>query len=126
MVGSADYWNADIDGKFNVAADGLRQPGSSFKPFTYVTFLSQGHNAAYMFLDVRKAFDQGAGMAPYVPENYTRNYYGPVSLRGALARSLNIPAVEAMSIAGIDNVLRTAHRMGITTLDQSLEHYGLS
>ncbi|HOU11670.1 MAG TPA: transglycosylase domain-containing protein [Anaerolineae bacterium] len=126
MVGSADYWNDEIDGKFNVAADGLRQPGSSFKPFTYVTFLAQGHNAAYMFLDVRQAFDQGAGMAPYVPENYTRTYNGPVSMRSALARSLNIPAVEAMSIAGIDNVLRTAHRMGITTLDKSLQHYGLS
>ncbi len=126
LVGSADYWNDEIDGKFNVAADGLRQPGSSFKPFTYVTFLAQGHNAAYMFLDVRQAFDQGAGMAPYVPENYTRTYNGPVSMRSALARSLNIPAVEAMSIAGIDNVLRTAHRMGITTLDKSLQHYGLS
>ncbi len=126
MVGSADYWNDEIDGKFNVAADGLRQPGSSFKPFTYVTFLAQGHNAAYMFLDVRQAFDQGAGMAPYVPENFSRTYSGPVSLRDALARSLNIPAVEAMSIAGIDNVLRTAHRMGITTLDKGLQHYGLS
>ncbi len=126
MVGSADYWNSEIDGKFNVAADGHRQPGSSFKPFTYVTFLSQGRNAAYMFLDVRKAFDQGEGMAPYVPENYSRNYSGPASLRSALARSLNIPAVEAMSIAGIDNVLRTAHSMGITTLDQGLQHYGLS
>jgi membrane peptidoglycan carboxypeptidase len=126
MVGSADYWNLDIDGKFNVAVDGLRQPGSSFKPFTYVTLLSQGHNGARMFLDVRKAFDQGPGMAPYVPENYSRDYSGPVSLRAALARSLNIPAVEAMSLAGIDNVLRTAHRMGITTLDQGLQHYGLS
>ncbi|MGC9348259.1 MAG: transglycosylase domain-containing protein [Anaerolineae bacterium] len=126
MIGSADYWDEEIDGKFNVAADGLRQPGSSFKPFTYVTFLSQGHNAAHMFLDVRQAFEQGQGMPPYVPENYSRNYHGPVGLRDALARSLNIPAVETMSIAGIDNVLRTAHRMGITTLDQSLEHYGLS
>ncbi len=126
MVGSADYWNVEIDGQFNVAADGLRQPGSSFKPFTYVTLLSQGHNAAHMFLNVRKAFDQGPGMAPYVPENYSRDYTGPVSLRGALARSLNIPAVEAMYLAGIDNVIRTAHRMGITTLDQSLQHYGLS
>ncbi len=126
MVGSADYWDESIDGKFNVAADGLRQPGSSFKPFTYVTFLAEGHNPAYMFLDVRQAFDRGPGMAPYVPENYTRTYNGPVSMRNALAQSLNIPAVEAMSIAGIDNVLRTAHKMGITTLDQSLDHYGLS
>ena len=89
MVGSADYWNTEIDGKFNVAVDGLRQPGSSFKPFTYVTFLAQGRNAAYMFLDVRQAFSQGAGMAPYVPENYSRTYHGPVSLRNALARSYN-------------------------------------
>ncbi len=126
MVGSADYWNNEIDGKFNVAADGLRQPGSSFKPFTYVTFLAQGRNAAYMFLDARRAFEQGEGMAPYVPENYTRKYYGPVSLRNALARSLNIPAVEAMSIAGIDDVIRTAHKMGITTLDRGLQQYGLS
>ncbi len=126
MVGSADYWNKDIDGKFNVAVDGLRQPGSSFKPFTYVTFLAQGHNAAHMFLDVRRAFNQGEGLPPYVPENYTRTYHGPVSLRNALAQSLNIPAVEAMSIAGIGNVIRTAHEMGITTLDQSLDHYGLS
>ncbi len=126
MVGSADYWNEEIDGKFNVAADGLRQPGSSFKPFTYVTFLAQGHNAAHMFLDVRQAFDQGPGMAPYVPENYSRNYHGPVSMHSALARSLNIPAVEAMSIAGIDSVMRTAHQMGITTLDEGLQHYGLS
>ncbi len=78
MVGSADYWDESIDGKFNVAADGLRQPGSSFKPFTYVTFLAEGHNPAYMFLDVRQAFDRGPGMAPYVPENYTRTYNGPV------------------------------------------------
>ncbi len=126
MVGSADYWDESIDGKFNVAVDGLRQPGSSFKPFTYATLLSQGYNPAYMFLDVRQAFSQGEGAAPYVPENYGRNYHGPVSLRDALARSLNIPAVEAMSIAGIENVLRTAHSMGITTLDQSIHHYGLS
>jgi membrane carboxypeptidase/penicillin-binding protein len=126
MVGSADYWDDAIDGKFNVAVNGLRQPGSSFKPFTYVTLLSQGYNAAHMFLDVRKAFEQGEGQPPYVPVNYTRNYHGAVSLRSALARSLNIPAVEAMSIAGIDNVLRTAHRMGISTLDKGLQHYGLS
>ncbi|MBN1259813.1 MAG: transglycosylase domain-containing protein [Anaerolineae bacterium] len=126
MVGSADYWNSDIDGKFNVAADGLRQPGSSFKPFTYVTFLAEGHNAAHMFLDVRQAFDQGPGSPPYVPENYSRDYHGAVGLRSALARSLNIPAVEAMSIAGIDDVLKTAHRMGINTLDRGLQYYGLS
>ena len=126
MVGSLDYWNEEIDGQYNVAIDGIgRQPGSSFKPFTYVTMLSQGYNAAYMFLDARTAFQQTTGF-PYVPENYDRKYHGPQRLRLALARSYNIPAVAALDIAGVDSVLRTAHRMGIDTLDRGLDYYGLS
>ncbi len=124
MVGSLDYWDDAIDGRYN-AALGLRQPGSSFKPFTYVTMLSQGYNAAHLFWDVRTAFEQ-PGMPPYVPENYSRNYHGPQRLRLALARSYNIPAVAALQIAGVDNVIRTAHRMGINSLDRGLDYYGLS
>ncbi len=126
LVGSLDYWDDSIDGQFNVAVDGMgRQPGSAFKPFTYVTLLSQGYNAAHMFLDARRTFPQPGG-DPYVPTNYDRRYHGPQRMRLALARSYNIPAVEAMDIAGIGNVLRTAHRMGINTLDRGLDHYGLS
>ena len=126
MVGSLDYWDASIDGQFNVAIDGSgRQPGSSFKPFTYLTMLAQGHNAAHMLLDVRSAFQQPTGY-PYVPENYDRKYHGPQRMRLALARSYNIPAVAALQIAGVDSVLRTAHRMGINTLDRGLDYYGLS
>ncbi len=125
MVGSLDYWDETIDGKFNVAVDGQRQPGSSFKPFTYVTLLSQGYSAATLFWDVRQAFDQ-PGRPPYTPENYDRKYHGPQRLRLALARSYNVPAVIAMDWAGIDNVLRTAHRMGINGLDKGLDYYGLS
>ena len=126
MVGSLDYWNEAIDGQFNVAVDGPgRQPGSAFKPFTYVTLLAQGDNAGHMFLDVRRAFQQPTGY-PYVPENYDRKYHGPQRMRLALARSLNIPAVAALQLAGVDNVIRTAHRMGINTLDRGLDYYGLS
>ncbi|HEY72989.1 MAG TPA: hypothetical protein G4N99_06920 [Thermoflexia bacterium] len=125
MVGSLDYWDESIDGHFNVAADGFRQPGSSFKPFTYLTLLSQGDNAAHMFLDVRRAFQQPTG-TPYVPENYDRKYHGPQRMRLALARSYNIPAVEALYLSGVDNVIRTAHSMGINTLDRGLDYYGLS
>ncbi len=126
MVGSLDYWDESIDGQFNVAVDGQgRQPGSSFKPFTYLTLLSQGYNAAYMFMDVRTAFQQASG-APYVPENYDRKYHGPQRMRLALARSYNIPAVAALELAGVDNVIRTAHRMGINTLNRGLDYYGLS
>jgi len=124
MVGSLDYWDDSIDGRFN-AALGLRQPGSAFKPFTYVTLLSQGYNAAHLFWDVRTAFEQ-PGQPPYVPENYDRQYHGPQRLRLALARSYNIPAVAALQIAGVDNVIRMAHRMGINSLDRGLEFYGLS
>ncbi len=126
MVGSADFWDESIGGQYNVAVDGLgRQPGSSFKPFTYVTLLSQGYNAAHMFLDVRQTFHQ-RGAEPYVPVNYDRRYHGPQRLRLALARSYNIPAVAAMDMAGLENVLRTAHRMGFNTLDRGIEYYGLS
>ena len=126
MVGSLDYWNEEIDGQYNVTTDGIgRQPGSSFKPFTYITMLSQGYNAAHMFLDARTAFQQSTGF-PYVPENYDRKYHGPQRLRLALARSYNIPAVAALDIAGVDSVLRTTHRMGINTLNRGLDYYGLS
>jgi membrane peptidoglycan carboxypeptidase len=124
LVGSLDYWDESIDGHYN-AALGLRQPGSSFKPFTYVTLLSQGSNVARLFWDVRTAFEQ-PGRPPYVPENYDREYHGPQRLRLALARSYNIPAVAALQQAGVDNVIRTAHRMGINGLDRGLQYYGLS
>jgi len=126
MVGSADYWNDAINGKFNVAT-GLRQPGSSFKPFTYATLLMQGIPASYAFLDAPTRFDQpGANPPVYVPENYDRKYHGYQRLRLALARSYNIPAVKALQLAGVDKVTRTAHAMGITTLDRGLDFYGLA
>ncbi len=125
LLGSLDYWSDAIDGRFNVAADGRRQPGSSFKPFTYITAFAQGYTPATMVLDVRTAFPQDTGI-PYVPENYDRQFHGPVSLRIALARSYNIPAVDMMSRVGVENVIRTAHRMGLNTLDRDSNFYGLA
>jgi membrane peptidoglycan carboxypeptidase len=124
MVGSIDFYNRNIDGEFNVAT-GLRQPGSSFKPITYLELLRQGGSPATFFWDVRKTFDTG-GEVPYTPENYDRKYHGPVRLRNALARSYNIPAVEALERAGIGNVIRLAHKLGITDLDRGLQFYGLA
>ena len=122
MVGSLDYFSTTIKGQVNVAIS-PRQPGSSFKPFTYVTALAQGYTAATMLLDVRQAFDDYPN-PPYVPENYSLNYRGPQRARLAMARSLNIPAVEMLSKVGVKNVLNTAHQMGINTLNN--EFYGLS
>ncbi len=124
MVGSLDYNNDAIDGQVNVAlAD--RQPGSSFKPYVYLTALQQGMTAASMIMDVRTPFIQTDGSF-YVPENYDRQYHGPVSLRNALSRSYNIPAIKVMDQVGVANALRTAHRLGINGLDRGLNYYGLS
>ena len=123
MVGSVDYWNRDIAGNFNVAVDGLRQPGSSFKPYTYITAFSKGYSPATMLLDTRSAaqFSLPDG-ATYAPENYDRQFHGPVSMRVALARSYNIPAVQTINLVGVDNVIRLAHRLGINSLE--LGQYG--
>ncbi|HZD10391.1 MAG TPA: transglycosylase domain-containing protein, partial [Candidatus Binatia bacterium] len=123
MVGSLDYWNDAIDGSFNVAVDGLRQPGSAFKPFTYLTALSQGYTAATMVLDVETDFGTPYNGVPYVPQNYDQRFHGPMRVRQALANSYNVPAVEVMSWVGVNNVIRTAHSMGITSLDGN--DYGL-
>lgn len=124
IVGSLDYYNAAIDGNYNVAF-AERQPGSAFKPFTYLTAFEQGYTPATMTLDVRTAFDIGSNQ-PYVPENFDRQFHGPQSIRSALANSYNVPAVEVLNWLGVDNVIRTAHTMGINTLDKGLNQYGLS
>jgi penicillin-binding protein 1C len=124
MVGSLNYNNEEIDGQVNVAISS-RQPGSSFKPYVYLTALTQGMSASTMILDVATAFPQADGTS-YRPENYDRQYHGPTSLRNALARSYNIPAIRVMDQVGVASALRMAHRMGINGLDRGLNFYGLS
>lgn len=124
MVGSLDYNNEEIDGQVNVAIS-QRQPGSSFKPYVYLTALQQGQTAATMIMDVEATFPQSDG-SYYRPENYDRRYHGPSSLRDSLARSYNIPAIKVMQDVGVADALRTAHRMGINGLDRGLNYYGLN
>jgi len=121
MLGSLDYNNREIDGEVNIAL-AERQPGSSFKPITYLTGFSQGLTPATVAWDVRQVFPDA--VEPYTPENYDRRYHGPVSLRTALQRSYNIPAVWVMHEAGVKNVVGMAHRLGITSLNK--DYYGLS
>ncbi|MDP2874112.1 MAG: PBP1A family penicillin-binding protein, partial [bacterium] len=116
MVGSKDYFAEDYDGKYNVAVQALRQPGSSIKPVTYVTALKQGYTASYILYDTLTHF-KIPDQPDYVPKNYDGNFRGPVRLRTALSNSLNVPAVKMMDLVGIEAFLQTAHEMGITTMN---------
>jgi membrane peptidoglycan carboxypeptidase len=113
-----------FDPYVNVATS-LRQPGSSIKPVTYATMLSKGYSAAFPFMDVPTKFDGSAPGVPYVPVNYDGLYRGPVSLRRSLASSLNVPAVKALKIVGIDAMITQAEKMGITSFTDR-QRYGLA
>ncbi len=128
MVGSKDFSAEDYDGQYNVAV-ALRQPGSSFKPFTYVTAFKEGYSASTLLMDVATVFPGGVGQPDYEPVNYDGKFRGPVQVRYALGNSYNIPAVKMLAMVGIKDVLETANDMGITTLkpdNETLKKVGLS
>jgi penicillin-binding protein 1C len=122
MVGSSDFYDDAKSGQVNMAL-APRQPGSALKPFLYATAFEQGFTAASMLLDVPSGFDTEAGL--YQPLNYDRRFNGPLSLRTALASSLNVPAVRTLDTVGVDALLATAHRFGLSTLTDA-EVYGLA
>ncbi len=122
MVGSKDYFNEEIDGQVNVAIRD-RQPGSSLKPFVYATLFSKGgYNPNTILYDVVTNFSSGV---PYEPHNYNGKENGPIAIKKALAGSLNIPAVKALYLAGVNNVINLAKEAGYTTLTDP-DKYGLS
>jgi len=122
MLGSADFYDAEIDGQVNVALR-PRQPGSAIKPVTYVTAFEKGWTPATLIWDVTTEFKDALGRS-YVPRNYDGQVHGPVLVRQALAQSLNIPAVKALDFVGLPAMLDTAHRLGIVSLNRP--DYGLS
>lgn len=135
MVGSRDYFDKEIPGNFNTAT-ALRQPGSSFKPIVYATSFIKGYNPETVLFDVSTEFNTNCSpnstplsnnpnIKCYSPENYDGKFRGPVSMRNALAQSLNIPAVKTLYLAGVKDSIMTAQKMGITSLDPN-GNYGLS
>lgn len=126
MVGSRNYFETEIEGNFNVATQGLRQPGSALKPFAYMTAFTQGYAPESVVFDVPTEFDTtGIVSKSYKPENFDAVFRGPVNFRRALAQSINIPAVKVLYLVGIENVLEMAKKFGITTLNDP-RRYGLS
>ncbi|MFA6514180.1 MAG: penicillin-binding protein [Patescibacteria group bacterium] len=123
MVGSKDYFDNTIDGQVNIATR-LRQPGSSMKPIAYAELFIKGYSPDTILYDVNTNFSSDPAN-PYEPKNYNLKENGPVSVRKALSGSLNIPAVKALYLAGINNVIDLAESMGYTTLTQR-ERFGLA
>lgn len=119
MVGSRDYWNDEIDGKVNVSLR-PRLPGSTFKPIAYAAAFLQGYAPSTILYDVKTNFG-----STYEPENFDGEFRGPVTMRQALAGSLNIPAVKSGYLSGVSNMLNLARNMGIQ-LNQPNDWYGLS
>lgn len=151
MVGSAD-WHATssypegcyaseegclFDPKFNIATLGERQPGSAFKPFAYAQAFKKGYTPQTVLWDVKTEFNPNCtstadqekdeyGLDCYNPEDYDGNFRGPITMRQALAQSINLPSVKTLYLAGLQETIDLAQLLGITTLDKTLSWYGLS
>lgn len=113
MVGSHDYNDTEHSGNTNIITR-PRQPGSSFKPIVYAASFEKGYTPNTVLYDVDTIFQQGS--SPYHPRNYDLNQHGPVTVRTALAGSLNIPAVKMMYLTGVGTVIDFAERLGYGTL----------
>lgn len=132
LVGSAYYFgdsypegcisgkNCLFDPQFNAAIgtgkNPGRQPGSAFKPFVYATAFKKGYTADTVVVDELTNFGEWGG-EDYIPQNYDGSFRGAVTLRRALAQSLNVPAVKVLlNLAGLEDSIKTAQDLGINTL----------
>lgn len=124
MVGSKDYFATDEDGKVNVIF-ASRQPGSSIKPVNYALALKDKKiTTSTVLADVPTCFNV-IGQASYCPVNYDGKFHGGIASRFALGNSFNIPAVRVLALNGIDNFIKFATDMGVTTFTDP-SNYGLS
>lgn len=152
LVGSRDYFassslpegcisgvNCKFEPKFNVASQGLRQPGSALKPFVYLTAFQKGYSPETVVFDLPTEFVSKSPNCPAIPDfskenknnecfhpmNFDEKFRGPVSLKQALAQSINVPAVKVLYLADIKDTIKTLNDFGITTLKDP-SRYGLS
>ena len=109
MVGGSNFWK----NQFNRATQALRQPGSAFKPFVYMTAIEEGTTAEDWISDSPISFPGARAGQRWSPRNYDGKYYGSVTLRTALAKSLNAATIRLAAHVGIENVIEMAQRLGI-------------
>ncbi len=126
LVGSRDYFDIEHEGNFDVATQGLRQPGSAMKPLVYVNAFAKGYTPDTVVFDLETEFSaEDNPKKSYKPGNYDGRFRGPITLRNALAQSINVPAVKTLYLVGMDTILHAVKNLGITTLTER-NRYGLS
>jgi len=140
LVGSKDYFRKPepegciegstcrFEGNFNVVTQGLRQPGSAFKPFVYMAAFMRGLTPNTILFDVPTEFAAGNPNCPpipdfnrsspgcYHPQNFNNLFQGPMTLKESLAESTNVTAVKTLYLAGLNYTIELAERLGFTTL----------
>jgi penicillin-binding protein 1A len=110
MVGGFSFERS----KFNRATQALRQVGSAFKPFVYTTAIDRGYTPSTLLQDSPVTYPGGPGQPPYSPQNYERDFWGPITVRRALEHSRNVPAIKLMDALGPKQVIAYARRFGLT------------
>lgn len=136
LVGSANYFDTANDGNFDVATQGLRQPGSSLKPFVYMTGFQMGYTPDTILFDVPTEFSTNAScpsvpdlnsVTPncFHPQDFEGTFAGPMTVCDALAQSVNVPAVKMLYLVGEQNAIQNMANFGITTFGDPSQ-YGLS
>ena len=118
-VGSRDYFRDDIEGR-NDNVISLNSPGSTLKPFTYMTAFMEGWSTGTGIIDAPFQIIDAATGAPFRPRNPISDFQGVIPADKALGNSLNIPAFKTIIAAGVDNVVSLLKEVGITTLDNPL------
>ncbi len=110
MVGGFSFERS----KFNRATQALRQVGSAFKPFVYTTAIDRGYTPSTILQDSPVTYPGGPGQPPYSPQNYEKDFWGPITVRRALEHSRNVPAIKLMDALGPRQVIAYARRFGLT------------
>ena len=114
LLGNTDPSNPQY-GSFDMAAQGYRQSGSSFKPFIYATAFSEGLSPGMPVMDAPFSIQLCCGLPSYTPQNYDQSFHGLISYRYALQNSFNVPGVKLLTKVGVDAALHTAQVMGISS-----------
>ncbi len=110
----------DAPNQFNRATQALRQPGSTMKPFGYIAALENGMTPATIIMDEEIALNQGVGLPPYKPTNYSGEFYGPTTLRSGLEQSRNITTVRMADQIGLDKVVNVVKKFGVNDNPQKI------